>query len=195
MDTGFSDDYPSSLGTYVLRNGKCLNLTLTNSDPASPLALPLEGVLMRSGYKYTLGTDLTYADSQLSPSHSGDISLVPECTVVMDIPGSWKIPCIDSGGEGILVGKVEWKALKLLHSPTPVKMESKMAEIGALVKVLKNTGSRSPSFYHLIHQWAPAKLRWIMKDEHVLPHFDQVVSPDGSCCDSARTDKDISETW
>ena len=74
------------------------------------------------------------------------------------------------------MGKIEWKALKLLHSPTQVKMESKMAEIGALVKVLKNAESWSPSFYHLIHQWEPTKLKWIMKDEHVLPQFDQVVA-------------------
>lgn len=72
--------------------------------------------------------------------------------------------------------KVEWKALKLLHSPTPVKMESKMAEVGALVKVLKNAESWSPSFYHLIRQWEPTKLKWIMKDECVLPQFDQVVA-------------------
>lgn len=72
------------------------------------------------------------------------------------------------------MGKVEWKALKLLHSPTLVKMERKMAEIGALV--LKNAEWWSPSFYHLIHQWEPTKLRWIMKDEHVLPQFDQVVA-------------------
>lgn len=100
MDTGFGDDYPSSLGIYILRNDKYSNLTLMNSDPLSPLPIPLEWVLMRSGYKYTLGTDLTYVDPQLSLSHSGDISLVPECTVVMDIPGSWQIPCIDSFDSG-----------------------------------------------------------------------------------------------
>ena len=56
---------------------------------------------MRSDYKYTLGTDLTNVDPQLSLSHSGDISLVPECTVVMDLPDSWQIPCTDSFDSGV----------------------------------------------------------------------------------------------
>ena len=76
---------------------------------------------MGSGYKYTPGTDLTHVDLQHSLSHSGDVSPVLKCIVIMDIPGSWQIPCIGSlhyGVQGILVGKAEWKPLKLLH-PTP----------------------------------------------------------------------------
>lgn len=95
-------------------------LTLIDSDPTHR-GHHSRRYLWGSGCKYTPGTDLTHGDLQHSLSHSGDISLGPECIVVMYVAGSWQTSCIGSLNyevQGILVRKAEWKLLKLLH-PTP----------------------------------------------------------------------------
>lgn len=82
-------------GAYIMRNDKYPGSTLIDRDLKPSWSLS-ERVHMGLGYKYTLGTDLTHASLQHPYSHPGNISPVPKCPTVMDMPVDWQTTCIGS---------------------------------------------------------------------------------------------------
>lgn len=122
--TGFSGDYPSFFRAFNYNNEEW-QIPGVDIDKQGPeVMVMLERVHMGLGYKYTPGTDLSHMSPQRPHGHPGDMSLVLECPIIMDMPDDWQTACIgslDCTVQGILEGKAKWKLQKFLHPHLQVR--------------------------------------------------------------------------